>query len=199
MQHNTCAIDNFNVVLHYFLGKFRVSVLVTMESLQEEPPCDVNVISTKELSSLAPSSVTTDRSCLAPIINTMEEVDNFRESENVEKDEGNISEPKSQMIPPPRVINKGQLIPELLPIHAQEDPYMIQLFGRKRYIDIVSNALIGWVARVCSSFKFRSSLFFYDYVCVGLLLFVILCMHMYFLLFFFYPKKTEPLTSNDQI
>ncbi len=65
-------------------------MFAAMQSLQEEPPCDVNVIPTKELASLAPSD------------NTM---------------------------PPPRVINKGHLVQELLPIHAQEDPYMIQLLG----------------------------------------------------------------------
>jgi hypothetical protein len=90
MQHSNCVIDNFIVVLHYFLGMFKVSVFATMESLQEKPPCDVNAILTKELTSLAPSGVTTNQSCLPPIINTLEEVDNSREFDNVEDDEKNI-------------------------------------------------------------------------------------------------------------
>ncbi len=65
-----------------------------MKSLQEEPPCDVNVILTKELSSLPPSGITTDQSCFAPIINAMEEVDNFGKSNNIDEDKGSISEPK---------------------------------------------------------------------------------------------------------
>jgi len=113
----------------YFLNTFRVSVFAAMESLQEEPPCDVSVISTEELASLAPSGVTTNRSCLPPIINIVKEVDNFREFDNVEDDEGSISKPKTHMMPSARVINKGHLVQELLPIHTHEDPYMIQLLG----------------------------------------------------------------------
>jgi hypothetical protein len=83
---------------------------------------------------------------------------------------------ETHTMPPPRVINKGHLIQELMPIHTSEDPYMIQLLGRQSYIDIVFNAPIGWEARVCSSLKFGSSLLFYHFVCVGLLLLVILCL-----------------------
>jgi hypothetical protein len=110
----------------YFLNTFRVSVFAAMESLQEEPPCDVSVMS---LASLAPSGVTTNRSCLPPIINIVKEVNNSREFDNVEEDEGSISKPKTHTMPSARIINKGHLVQELLPIHAHEDPYMIQLLG----------------------------------------------------------------------
>lgn len=105
----------------------------------------------------------------------MEDFDNFQEFDNIKEDEGSISEPKTHVMPLTRVINRCHLVQELLTIHTQEDPYMIQLLGRQRYIDIISNAHIRWVARVCSSFKFCSSLLFYHFVCVGLLLLVVLC------------------------
>ncbi|CAK9858872.1 unnamed protein product [Sphagnum jensenii] len=92
-----------------------------MESLQEEPPCDVSVISTEELASLAPSGVTTNRSCLPPIINIVKEVDNSKKFDNVEEDKGSMSKPKTHTMPSARVINKGHLVQELLPIHAHED------------------------------------------------------------------------------
>jgi hypothetical protein len=55
----------------------------------------------------------------------VEEVDNSREYDSVEEDEGSMSKPETHTMPPPRVINKGHLVQELLPIHAQEVPYMI--------------------------------------------------------------------------
>jgi hypothetical protein len=57
----------------------------------------------------------------------MEEVDNFGKPENVEKDEKGMSKFETGAMPSIRVINKGHLVQKLLPIHAQEDPYMIQL------------------------------------------------------------------------
>jgi hypothetical protein len=90
---------------------FRVSMFATMELLQEEPPCDVNVILTKELTTLALSSITTDRSCFAPIINIVEEVDKSRESNSVEEDEGiSIPKPETHAMPPLGVIYKGHLV-----------------------------------------------------------------------------------------
>ncbi len=67
MQHNNCVISNFDVVLHYFLGTVKFLVFAIMKSLQEEPPCDLKVILTKELSSLPPSGITTNRSVLSPL------------------------------------------------------------------------------------------------------------------------------------
>jgi hypothetical protein len=64
---------------------------------------------TEELASLAPSNVITYQSCLAPI-NTMEEVDNSEKIENVERDEGIISKPKTHSMPPVGVINKGHFV-----------------------------------------------------------------------------------------
>jgi hypothetical protein len=86
---------------------FRVLVFATMELLQEDPPCDVNVILTKELTPLALSSITIDQSYLVPIINVLEEVDNSRESHSVEEDEGSISKLETHMMLPPRVITKA--------------------------------------------------------------------------------------------
>jgi hypothetical protein len=125
----------------------------------------------EELTSLAPSNVITYLSCLAPI-NTMEEVDNSRKFESVEKDEGSILEPETHAMPPVGVINKGHLVQELLPIHTHEDPCMIQLLGCQTYINIISNAPIGWVVGVCSSLKLCSS-FFYHSSCVSLQLLVV--------------------------
>jgi hypothetical protein len=81
-----------------------------MESVQGEPPCDVNVISTKKLTSLAPSSITTNQSCLTPTINIVEDVDNSQEFDNIEEDEGSISKPKTHAMPLTRVINRGHLV-----------------------------------------------------------------------------------------
>ncbi len=97
-------------------------MFATMELLQEEPPCDVNVILTEELTSFALSSITTDRSCFAPIINIVEEVDKSRKSNSVEEDEGSISKPETHAMPPLGVIYKGHLVQDLVPIHAHEDP-----------------------------------------------------------------------------
>jgi len=83
----------------------------------------VKSMPTEELASLAPSNVTTYQSCLAPI-NTMEEVNNSRKSKSVEKDEKNILKPKTHAMPSVRVINRGHLVQKLLPIHAQDDPYV---------------------------------------------------------------------------
>ncbi len=102
-------------------------MFATMELLQEELPCDVNVIPIKELASLTLSGITTDRSCLVPIINVMEEVNNFGDSNSAEVDKESILELETHTMPNPRVINKDHLVQELLPIHAHEDPYMIQL------------------------------------------------------------------------
>jgi hypothetical protein len=57
----------------------------------------------------------------------MEEVDNFGKPESVEKDEKGISEFETHVMPSIGVINKGHLVQKLLPIHTQENPYMIQL------------------------------------------------------------------------
>jgi hypothetical protein len=60
----------------------------------------------------------------------VEEVDNFGEFNNVNEDKKYILELETHTMPPIGVINKGHLVQELLPIHTQEDPYMIQLLGR---------------------------------------------------------------------
>jgi hypothetical protein len=64
---------------------------------------------TEELASLAPSNVITYRSCLASI-NTMEEVNNSKKIESVERDERSISKPKTDTMPLVGVINKGHLV-----------------------------------------------------------------------------------------
>jgi hypothetical protein len=48
-------------------------------------------------------------------MNVVEEVDNSKEYDSVEEDEGNISKPKTHMVPPPRVINKGHLVKNCCP------------------------------------------------------------------------------------
>jgi hypothetical protein len=55
----------------------------------------------------------------------VEEVNNSRKSDSVEEDEGSISKLETHTMPPLGVSNKGHLVQELLPIRAQEDPYMI--------------------------------------------------------------------------
>jgi len=89
-----------------------------MESLQGELLCDVNAISNKETSSLTPSGITIRRSCLIPTINTMEDVNNFENFDNVEEDEGNISELETHMMPLAGVINRRHSVQEVLPIHT---------------------------------------------------------------------------------
>ncbi len=118
VQHNNCAIENFNVVSHYFLCMFRVSMFAAMQLLQEEPPCDVNVIATKELASLAPNGITTNWSYFVPIINVVEEVANFGEFDSVNEEKKSILKLETHTMPPLGVINKGHLVHELLPIHA---------------------------------------------------------------------------------
>jgi hypothetical protein len=56
-----------------------------------------------------------------------EEVDNSEKPDSVEKDERSISKPETHAMPSIGVINKGHLVQKFLPIHAQEDPYTIQL------------------------------------------------------------------------
>ncbi|KAH9556484.1 hypothetical protein CY35_07G030500 [Sphagnum magellanicum] len=43
---------------------------------------------------------------------------------------------------------RGHLMLEALPIFAQEDPHMIGLLGRQKYIDIVTTAAVGWIEGV---------------------------------------------------
>jgi hypothetical protein len=44
------------------------------------------------------------------------------------------------------------LLHEVLPIYMQEDPYLIGLLVREKYMDIMKKAPIGWVERVCIHF-----------------------------------------------
>jgi len=46
------------------------------------------------------------------------------------------------------------LLQEVLPIIAQEDPYMIRLLDQQIYIKIVKMIAMGWVEGVKSSFLF---------------------------------------------
>jgi len=48
----------------------------------------------------------------------MEEVDNSGKPKSVEKDERSILKPKTHVMPPVGVIDKGHLVQKLLPIHA---------------------------------------------------------------------------------
>ncbi len=100
-------------------------MFATMELLQEEPPCDVNLILTEEPTSLALNNITIDRSCFTPIINIVKEINKSRESDSVEEDEGSISKPETHAMPPLGFSYKGHLVQDLVPIHAHEDPYLI--------------------------------------------------------------------------
>jgi hypothetical protein len=44
------------------------------------------------------------------------------------------------------------LLQEMLPIIAQEDPYMIRLFGQQKYIEIVKITSAGWAGGVSLPF-----------------------------------------------
>jgi hypothetical protein len=44
------------------------------------------------------------------------------------------------------------VLQEVLPIIAQEDPYMIQLFDRQKYIKIIKTIAAGWVEGVSRVF-----------------------------------------------
>ncbi len=98
---------------------------------------------------------------------------------NKKEDEKIINEHKTHMMPLVGVINQGHLFEEMLPIHAQEDPYIIQLLGQQKHIDITSNAPLGWVARACSSLFFFTFLFYHSFY-VGVLLLVDLSVHIIF-------------------
>jgi hypothetical protein len=54
---------------------------------------------------------------------------------------------------------------------------MIFLLGHKKYIDIISNVPIGWVLGVSSSLELCSSLQFYHFFCVNMLLLADFCVH----------------------
>jgi hypothetical protein len=54
---------------------------------------------------------------------------------------------------------------KLLPIITQEDPYMICLLGRQKYIDIVKTIVIGWVEGV--------NLFFFSFLLLNLLVSIV--------------------------
>jgi hypothetical protein len=59
----------------------------------------------------------------------VKDVDNVGEFNNVEEDEGIIDEHGTHMMQLAKVVNQGDLFQEGLPIHTQEDPYIIQLLG----------------------------------------------------------------------
>ncbi len=44
--------------------------------------------------------------------------------------------------------NRKHLLHDMLPIYAQEDPYLISLLGWEKYIDIVKKAPTRWVKGV---------------------------------------------------
>ncbi len=48
--------------------------------------------------------------------------------------------------------DRHYLLLEALSIYAQEDPYMIKLLGRQKYIDIVTKPPEGWEDGVCISY-----------------------------------------------
>ncbi len=62
---------------------------------------------------------------------------------------------------------RGHLMLEALPIFAQEDPYMISLLGRQKYIDIVTTAAVGWVEGVCFLFLLFLVLFLHSLLALG--------------------------------
>jgi hypothetical protein len=70
--------------------------------------------------------------------------ENEEESDSIKENEGIIDEHETHAMPSTRVINQGHLIQNVLPIHVQGDLYMIQLLGIQKYINIISNAPIGW-------------------------------------------------------
>ncbi len=87
-------------------------MIVTVESLQGEPKCGLNVNMIERLSSVTPSDITNDQSCFAPITNIMENINNAEESDSVEEksdsveeDKGIINKHETQMMPSTRVIN----------------------------------------------------------------------------------------------
>jgi hypothetical protein len=61
----------------------------------------------------------------------------------------------------------GHLMLEALPIFAQEDPYMIGLLGRQKYIDIVTTAAVAWVEGVCFLFLLFLVLFSHPLLASG--------------------------------
>jgi hypothetical protein len=89
-----------------------------MESLQGESPCELNANPTKRLSFLVSSGITIDWSCLAPTTNIVEEVDNVGESDSVEEVKRSIDHHETHEMPPAGIINRSQLLQEVLPIHT---------------------------------------------------------------------------------
>jgi len=62
---------------------------------------------------------------------------------------------------------RGHLMLEALPIFAQEDPHMIGLLGRQKYIDIVTTAAVGWIEGVCFLFLLFLLLFLHPLLASG--------------------------------
>jgi len=99
-------------------------VIATIASLQGEPPREFNGNPTKKLSSLTLCDITNDKVFLLPLPSST--------IYNIKEDEEIINEHKTHMMPLARVINQGHLFWEMLPIHAQEDPYIIQLLRQQK-------------------------------------------------------------------
>jgi hypothetical protein len=47
---------------------------------------------------------------------------------------------------------RRRVLQEILPIIAQEDPYLICLLGQPKYINIVKTIVVRWVERVIPFF-----------------------------------------------
>lgn len=93
------------------------------------------LIQLKSFFTLAPSSVTINQSHLAIVgisNNIEEDIDNEGEFDSIEENEGIIDEHETYTMPSTRVINRGHLLQNMLPIHVQGDFYMIQLLGETK-------------------------------------------------------------------
>ncbi len=103
-------------------------MIAAMELLQGEPPCEFNGNLTKKFSSFTLSNITNIKVFLLPLLTSM--------IHNIKEDEKIINEHKAHMMPLVGVINQGHLFEEMLLIHAQEDPYIIQLHGQKNILTL---------------------------------------------------------------
>jgi hypothetical protein len=84
-------------------------MIAARESLQGKPSCELNVNQTKWFSSLAPSGIITNQSCLMPITINVD-IDNVGKIDSVKEDKGIIDKHGTHMMPSAWVINRGHLL-----------------------------------------------------------------------------------------
>jgi hypothetical protein len=140
-------MDNLKVALHYSMYKLRVLTSMEVREGNVVSSLLVTIITTKLSQSTIVSVVTRNASLFAPITIFVEEETNVGKDLDIVED----SDRAIQGIATMHSIREGDkehLFSKVLPNLALTDPNMINLLGRKKYVDLISTTPIGWVLGV---------------------------------------------------